>query len=338
MPFSERSAEAKGAAALRSTHARYARHTAAALGYAFDSLDGDDGYLFEVRDGSRRAAFSAAAGSPYAFNRAHAAGIARDKLFAHRVLKRQGVATIPSQLFFANDKRVAMRGPGREPADALAFAARAAFPVFCKPVSGAQGAFAEIVHDEGEFARYLQRVGESYYAFVVQPVIEAPEHRVMVLHGRVLFSYQKLRPSLSADGISDLATLFQRAAAPNRNEGALVEAAETMRARDEEGRTYCRDEVPARGTRLTLEGAANRALGGGSAAPVDAASLTLGGAALASASALGLDFAAIDLFDTNEGPLIIEVNSNPAIKTLEDHNRWDLIEAIWSANFDAAFA
>ena len=34
--------------------------------------------------------------------------------------------------------------------------------------------------------------------------------------------------------------------------------------------------------------------------------------------------------------VVIEVNSNPMIKTLEDHGRWDLIDAIWRANFDAA--
>lgn len=338
MPFSESSVGASEQVALRSTHARYARHTANALGYMFASLDGEDGYLFEVREGARRAAFSAAAGSPYAFNRAHAAAIARDKLFAQRVLVQHGVATIPSQLYFANDKRIAMRAPGREPADALAFAARATFPVFCKPVSGAQGAFAEVVHDRDEFARYLQRVGESHYAFVVQPVIEAPEHRVMVLRGRVLFAYQKLRPALIGDGVSNLGALFQRAAAPNRNEGALVDAAETMRARDAGGRIYRREDIAPQGARLNLEGAANRALGGGSAPPIVTPSPHLAEAALASAAALRLDFAAVDLFDTPEGPVVIEVNSNPAIKTLEDHGRWDLIEAIWRANFDAAFA
>ena len=33
---------------------------------------------------------------------------------------------------------------------------------------------------------------------------------------------------------------------------------------------------------------------------------------------------------------VIEVNSNPMIQTLEDNGRWDLIVAIWRANFAAA--
>ncbi len=323
---------------LRSTHARYARHSANKLGYTFSSLDGDDGYLFEVRDGARRAVFSAAAGSPYAFNRAHVNAIARDKVFAQRVLSAHGLPTIPSRLFFANEKRSAMRAPGREVEDALAFARGAAFPVFCKPINGAQGAFAEVVHDAAEFARYVARVGESYYAFVVQPVIEATEHRFMVLRGRVLFAYEKRHPVLAGDGESDVGALFRRAAAPHRNEGALIDPAETVRARDGDGRRYRREDVAAAGVRLVLEGAANRALGGHSTPPTDTPDPVLTALACASVAALRLEFAAVDLFASEEGPLLIEINANPAIKTLEDHQRWDLIEAIWSANFDAAFA
>ena len=338
MSSSDASATPPAELTLRSTHARYARHTAHKLGYGFASLDGDDGYLFEVRDGARRVLFSAGAGSPYAFNRAHANAIARDKAFVHRVLSAQGLPTIPSRLFFANDKRSAMRAPGREPKDALAFAQGAAFPLFCKPINGAQGAFAEVIHDRDEFARYVARVGESYYAFVVQPVLKAPEHRVMVLGGEVLFGYEKIRPVLTGDGERDVGALFQNAAAPNRNEGALLDPAETMRALDTQGRAYRRDDVPPSGVRLMLEGAANRALGGGSSPPVAAPARNLAELARASVAALGLSFAAVDLFAGESGPVVIEINVNPAIKTLEDHGRWDLIETIWSANFDAAFA
>ncbi len=43
-----------------SAHARYAQRAAEACGYTFRSLDGADGYLFEVRDGARAATFAAA--------------------------------------------------------------------------------------------------------------------------------------------------------------------------------------------------------------------------------------------------------------------------------------
>ena len=57
------------------------------------------------------------------------------------------------------------------------------------------------------------------------------------------------------------------------------------------------------------------------------------------ARALGLRVAAVDLFvdiggkpDANE---VIEVNSNPSIRLLEDSSRGDLILKIWHHTFSA---
>ena len=109
---------------LRSAHARYAARAALACGYAFRSLDGEDGYLFEVSDGARKAVFAAGAGTPYALNDARAASIARDKAFCAETLRQAGVAVLPGEMFFVTKRWAEMRGPGREPADALAYAAR----------------------------------------------------------------------------------------------------------------------------------------------------------------------------------------------------------------------
>ncbi|HEY9452523.1 MAG TPA: hypothetical protein VIR82_07620, partial [Bradyrhizobium sp.] len=57
------------------------------------------------------------------------------------------------------------------------------------------------------------------------------------------------------------------------------------------------------------------------------------------ARALGLRVAAIDMFvDIGGDPdaiEVIEVNSNPAIRLLEDSNRADLILKIWQHTFSA---
>lgn len=336
MSGSENAALASGAA-FRSAHARYARHTALKLGYDFRSLDGADGYLFEVRDGARRAYFSAGPGAPYALNRANAHSIARDKAFTQAVLAREGLPIIPSRLFFANSQHAALRDPGREPADALVFARNAAFPLFCKPISGAQGAFAEIVRDTGQFERYIARVAAAHYAVLVQPVIEAPEHRVFVLEGKVLFSYRKSAPRLLGDGTRSLADLFGRATAPPRPDEIEARASETLSARDQSGAFYSADDVPPAGRLVTLLGAANRARGGGAVDLGTDAPQALAELARACAAALQLGVAAVDIFERGDGgPLVIEVNASPAIKTLEDHGRWDLIETIWRANFAAA--
>src|SRR5262245_8194447 len=147
-----------------SAHARYAARTAQALCYGFRSLDGEDGYLFEVRDGARSAVFAAGAATPYALNDARAAAIARDKAFCAQALRHAGVPVLPGRLFFVTKRWADMRSPGREPDDALAFARTAEYPLFCKPISASNGLHAEVVESADAFADYMQRVAREHFA------------------------------------------------------------------------------------------------------------------------------------------------------------------------------
>ena len=315
---------------LLSAHARYAQRTANALGCAFRSLDGADGYLFEVRDGDRRAVFAAGAGTPYALNDARAASIARDKAFCAETLRQAGVPVLPGRMFFVTPRWADMRSPGREPEDALAFARDAAFPLFCKPIAASNGLHAEVIDSAEEFADYIARVAREHFAILVQPYICAPEARVFVLEGCALFSYDKSAPTLTGDGARPLADLV--AAIPRDPEAPKLKP----RGRGEGGRKLSAQDVPARGETVVLDGPANRAAGGGANALRDGAPPALERLALDAAAALNLSLAAVDMFRLEDGPVVIEVNSNPMIATLEENGRWDLIEAIWRANIAAA--
>ena len=297
-----------------SAHARYAAYTAERCGYVFSSLDGADGYCFEVRNGARAALFAAGAGSPYALNDVRAASIARDKAFCALALQRAGVSVVPGRLFFTCARWVEMRSPGREPEDARAFARGADYPMFCKPISASNGLFAELIGSADGFMRYLERVSVQHFAVLAQPYIRAPEYRVFVLNGEPLFSYQKRLPQVVGDGARTVAELARAAGRVDIDDARVLGSGEC----------------------LDLEGAANRATGGGASDLADGAPERLAGVALAAVAALGLRLAAVDLFDRPEGAQVIEVNSNPMIATLEDFQRWDLIEAIWRANFGAA--
>lgn len=319
--------------ALRSAQARYAAHAAAARGYAFRSLDGADGYLFEVSDGARRATFAAGAGTPYALNDARAASLARDKAFCAEVLRQAGVPVLPGRMFFVTSRWAEMRTPGREASDAFAYAATADYPFFCKPIAASNGLYAEVIESPDAFAEYVGRVSREHFAILIQPFVRAPEHRVFVLNGRALFSYRKLLPQVSGDGRRTLRELV--AALPREPEAPPLKA----RGRDGRGHLLAADDVVANGELVVLEGPANRAAGGGADGVRDGAPEPLAKAAIASASALGLSLAAVDLFDlSGDGSdlAVIEVNSNPMIATLEEQGRWDLIEIIWRANIDAA--
>jgi glutathione synthase/RimK-type ligase-like ATP-grasp enzyme len=322
----------KGEWLLKSAHARYAAYAAAACGFKFRSLDGEDGYLFEVSDGARRAVFAAGAGSPYAMNDVRAASVARDKAFAAETLRQADLPVLPGRMFFVTKRWADMRRPGRELEDALSFARGAQFPVFCKPLSASNGLDAEVVETVDAFADYIERVSREHFAILVQPYVQAPEYRVFVLDGRALFSYRKSLPSVVGDGRRTLGELI--AAAP-RNETGLAPAL----ARDERGARIGLDEVVAAGARITLQGPANRAAGGGVEAFQEGAAAPFAKLAVDAARAIGLSLAAVDIFDISgdsSALMVIEVNSNPMIATLEEAGRWDLIGDIWRANFAAA--
>lgn len=319
--------------ALRSAHARYAAHAAATCDYTFRSLDGGDGYLFEVADGARRATFSAGAGMPYALNDARAASLARDKAFCAETLRQAGLPVLPGQMFFVTKRWAEMRAPGREPEDALAFAERAEFPLFCKPVSASNGLHAEMIEDQAAFADYMQRVSREHFAILTQPYVRGEEYRVFVLDGRALFSYRKHLPHVVGDGRRTLVALLD---ALPRESGVSVGK---VHGRDASGRRIALSDVPAEAARIVLEGPANRAAGGSSADLRDGAEPALAELALAATEAVGLRLAGVDMFDlAGDGSdlVVIEVNSNPMIATLEDHGRWDLIDEIWRANIAAA--
>lgn len=323
----------KSAQSLKSAHARYAAFAAEACGYAFSSLDGEDGYLFEVRDGARRAVFAAGAGTPYGLNDARAASIARDKAFSAQVLRLAGVPVLPGEMFFVTRRWADMRSPGREREDAMAYAACAAYPVFCKPIDASNGNFAELIEDADKFADYLVRVANEHFAILIQPYVRADEYRVFVLNGRVLFSYRKCAPYVTGDGDSNVRALIEAMRADPH------EPVRMLHGRDSAGQRVPLADVPANGQRVWLEGPANRAAGGGVRALTDGAPEVLTRVAVAAAEALDLRLAAVDMFDLggdHSNPVVIEVNSNPMIAALEDHGRWDLIETIWRANIAAA--
>lgn len=316
---------------LLSAQARYAQRAAQACGYAFRSLDGADGYLFEVRDGARVARFAAGAGTPYALNDARAASVARDKAFCAEVLRQAGVPVLLGRMFFVTRRWAEMRSPGRELEDARAFAASADYPLFCKPLSASNGLYAEVIEDAAAFEEYLARVAREHFAMLAQPYVRAPEYRVFVLNGRALFSYRKLSPQVTGDGRRSLAELV--AGLPREAEAPPLKP----RGRDPRGHLLQGADVPRQGESVALEGPANRAAGGGASAVREGAPAEMADLAIAAADAVGLRLAAVDVFDLGAGGLsVIEVNSNPMIATLEEHGRWDLIVEIWRANFEAA--
>ena len=309
-------------------HTRYAREAAALIGAAFEDLDGGRGYLWRVTRDAASVLGGGGSICAYPVNSAVAYTISRDKAHTKAVLTASGLPVIPGGLFFAHKLRAAFREPGREAADATAFAAQLGFPVFCKPNAGSRGDFAEIIASEPQLLAYAARIAQLHESFLVEPVMTGAEHRVFVQDGRAVFHATKALPEITGDGRSTLAELtavLDRTLPPGVSASAHTGLSP--------------DVIPIKGERIALPGRRNLSAGGGIERVSDHAPAPLARLAVAATQALGLRIGAVDLFDLSSAgdftdPVVIEVNGNPGLRTLELAGREDLIRTIWTSMFE----
>ena len=179
--------------------------------------------------------------------------------------------------------------------------------------------------------RYLGEVAPYYDAILMQPVVAGIEYRVFLLDDEVLFTARKYRPSLLGDGVSRIRDLLTAHNDRLRSRGLSPVAVTSDRG-------MALDAVPAKDERWEIPGRMNLSAGGTMRLePLPSGpALTLAKKAV---SALGLRVAAVDLFtDIGGAPgamRVIEVNSNPSIRLLEQSERGDLILKIWHHTFAA---
>ncbi|MFZ2156375.1 MAG: hypothetical protein WAV72_09675 [Bradyrhizobium sp.] len=309
----------------------YAAYACAEFGLAFADRDGGTGLVFSVSSAARSIHFGAGRCSYYPQNNATASTLASDKYFTSRILEQAGVATLGGEYFFLWDRHRAHRPAGHEREDALAHFRKLGGSAFVKPLTGSRGDFAQAVHDEDSLVRYLGEVAPYYDAILMQPVVAGTEYRVFLLDDEVLFTARKYPPSLLGDGVSRIRDLLTA-----HNDGLRSRGLSPVAVPSDRGTAL--DAVLAKDERWDIPGRMNLSAGGTmrlEPLPSEPA-LTLAKKAV---SALGLRVAAVDLFtDVGGDPgamRVIEVNSNPSIRLLEQSERGDLILKIWQHTFSA---
>lgn len=311
-------------------NSRYLQIVSDRLGYEFEDLDDGQGYLVRVSNGQKSFLSGGGAICSFPINSATAHGIARDKAHTKKVLSYHQVPTILGRLFFCDDRYAALQ-PAHQSADhARSYALSIGFPVFCKPNSGARGDFAEIVSDESELKLYIARVSQEYGSFLVEPVIYGEEYRVLIFDGKPIYQLKKTPPQLIGDGEATIQELVNRLNDSTQGYG-LSEIRQSAYAHS----GYVAEHVLKLGEKLSLKGRQNLSSAGGTTEVSLSVDDSFAEISSRAASALGLRFAAVDLFDTSESaierqPLIIEVNSNPNMTALEKFGKLEVILEIWS--------
>lgn len=314
---------------------RYARDAAATIGATFEDLDGGGGYLYRVSRGGRSVLGGGGGVCAYPINSATAYTISRDKAHTKSVLRASGVPVIPGGLFFAHRFRAALRGPGREASDAAAFAEARGYPVFCKPNLGSRGDFAEIIDNADALLAYAARIAPQYESFLIEPVMAGREHRVLVKDATALFCSTKAEPEIIGDGRSTSAALVDALNARLAANGVSPVSAA--------GLGLAPEVILAAGERMRLSGRRNLSAQGGITMGSSEIPAPLERLAVTAAQAIGLRIGAVDLFDLSSAGdftdlVVIEVNGNPGLRTLELAGRTDLINRLWVAMFEEALS
>ncbi|MGE9007999.1 ATP-grasp domain-containing protein [Leptospira interrogans] len=308
----------------------YAEFACAEFGLTFRDLDGGSGLIFSIASKAKSLYFGAGRCSWYPQNNATASTLASDKYFTGKVLEEAGVRTIGGEYFFLHDRYRAHRPLGHERDDALAYFRKLGAAAFVKPLTGSRGDFAQRVQDEAALSRYLDDVAKYYDAVLIQPVVEGVEFRIFVLDDDALYCARKYPPFVRGDGVYTLRELFTA-----HNDALRARGLSPVSPGDSDPSL---DAVLAKDERRDIPGRMNLSAGGTmvlEAAPSEAA-VTL---AKKATSALGLRVAAVDLFAGIGGEpgaaTVIEVNSNPSIRLLEESDRGDLILKIWHHTFSS---
>lgn len=322
---------------------RYIARACAKLGYRFADLDNGGGYLFAISDGAHEIVSGAGGICAFPLNAAPAFGISKDKYHTNAVLKRAGLPVIDSALFFLSDEYRKLRTPGREIEDAIAHFARMPKPVFAKPNAGARGNFAEVVTDDAAFRDYLERVRTRFDMVLLQPVIDGSEHRVFCLDDEAVFATRKADFSLEGDGRASLIELIRAHNAELKGTGVSAIDEKAALAAVAARHRLGPEHIPPKDEKVILPGRRNLSAGSDVADFTTDVPPPLAAVALKAAKAIGLRVAGIDVFDLSPARdlsdlIVIEVNGNPGMQSLEAIGRDDLIDDIWTTILKRTFA
>ena len=310
----------------------YAEYACAEFGLTFQELDGGTGLVFSVSSLSKSITFGAGRCSWYPQNNSTAASLATDKYFTKLILEHAGIPTLGGRYFFLHDRHRAHRAPGHERSDALDYFGALGGSAFAKPLTGSRGDFARAIHGEASLLGYLDDVARYYDSVLIQPLVSGIEHRIFLLDGEVAYSARKRPPFLVGDGSSAIGDLLAKHNAALQSRGLSPAAMDAGRERN-------LNIVPARGERWEIPGRMNLSVGGAMVLESPGAGSAVIALARRGVKTLGLRAAAVDLFAELEGDpeavRVIEVNSNPSIRLLEQCERSDLILKIWHHTFSA---
>jgi cyanophycin synthetase len=315
------------------------REACDASGVGFEVVDTYSGFVVRLSKAGRSFPVCASKLSVYPINRATSASIARDKTWAHYVLEAGGYRVPPGNYFFLKTPRAGWeRPPGRERADAFAYAARVsegyAKPLIAKPNAGTGAHFVSFVTNETDLRHALDVItGEDEIA-LVQSFVDQPEFRLFLVDGEIMFIYRKTRASITGDGLANVRELCAALAAGARKpvDLKMLQASPFLAWRLRSRRLTLESILP-KGDVLQVDAVSNISAGGQFTGFIEP-SEPLRNWARGIARTIGLRVTGIDVFSRSEladttDIVVTDVNGSPNLGTLHDMGHKKIVQDVW---------
>ncbi len=285
------------------------------------------GYVARIR--YRSGAVRIIRGSDVGLNAGAACELAKDKAYVKHFLRRSGFECPRGEAFllpwWAEEimPRLAERGftRPRTTDGAAEYAAGLGFPVYLKPIDGAQGRGVWRCDSAARIQPVIDHYAEQRIRLmVVEEAVDLPDHRLVVLRDRLISAYTRFPLNLTGDGTATVAELLSGLQRGFRLSGrpTTIDAADARIAARLARAGLDLGSVPRRGETVVLHDISNLAAGG-TALDVTATvhprwvRLALDVTAELGLTFSGVDLACADVTDPDAPYSVLEVNSSPGL-------------------------
>jgi D-alanine-D-alanine ligase-like ATP-grasp enzyme len=309
-------------------------------GLLFSVVDDFSGHLAKVRCPRTGRFFLTGTGSLAAYpgNDSILAGIARDKAFASSLLKELGIAVPEGDYFFLNSDFIDQR-PGGKELDAAelylaAHFARSDTPLVIKPNHLSRGRFVTLARNVAEGMADLTAMAAKDAIGHIQLLLDAPEFRLFIVEGEIVFCHARGRSFVTGDGRRSLRDLLHTGGIQK-----LCDARYLAHAMSVRGLTM--ESVLPAGERLSVSFITNLSASGallGFVEPGDAlrawARRFYEGFPLA---VMGLDVFSTSSLEDPTDIVVTDVNATPGLTQIYEHGHHDVVARVWERILEIPF-
>lgn len=147
----------------------------------------------------------------YPLNTNFASWLLKDKARTYLILKQNNIEIPFWDYFFLNNFSKHKRPTWKEIKDWIKFANNLWFPVFVKPNSLFGGELCEVVFNENQLKKTLQKISKRSYIWIIQEYLDLDEYRIFCIQWNIEFIYKKSPFYIIWDWKNNIETLLKLA-------------------------------------------------------------------------------------------------------------------------------